>query len=420
MKRMTIFPSRPAFLAAVVSLGFGALAAPVTVAAQQVPASPASPAQQASPPPATHVVQAGETLWAMAQQFYGDPLFWPEIYRLNTAVIQDPHWIFPGEELHLTAAPAQMASAVPAESAGAAGAGAEAGGAAPAGGITVTPTASDTGAPPPPSAPGGNPAIGPTIFASRPTVSPETTAALRLKQQRAYRAVREGEFMSAGFLLLQGETLDAGTLAGNTATSSISEITTTTSAQLYSTVAVTPPPGATLKVGDVLESFEEPRTIPGYGAVVLPTGLLKVTSAGAPGENVMARVVAMYQTINSGQGVMAAPVYQSRTGVRPVPVSGDSAITGEVIDLRTPHELEGEQDEVFLNRGSDDGVRVGDIFNVTGTAASTIGIGPVVQQQAKVLVVFTRPKVCTAIIIEIHRPDIGPGSAAREIYRMPS
>jgi LysM domain len=419
MKRMTIFPSRSACLAAFAALGLGVLAVP-EARAQQAPAAPSAPppspaAQASTPPPATHIVQQGETLWALAQQFYGDPLFWPEIYRLNTSVIEDPHWIFPGEELHLTAAPAELAAApaAPAESAAAP--------AAAPGAITVTPAAAaDTMAPAPPSGPVPNPAVGPTVFSPRSPVSPEARAALRLRERNAYRAVREGEFRSAGFLLEQNETLSQGRVLGNMATSSISRLTTTTSAQLYSYVAIVPPPDTTFKAGDLLESVVEPRTIPGYGSVVVPTGLLKVTSVDSAGGTLTAQVVAMFSTIASGQGVIPAPVYRARQGVRPVPVPEDSAITGTVIDLRTPHELAAVQNVIFLDRGSADGVQVGDIFDISGTAASTIGIGQVVQEQAKVLVVFTRQHVSSAIIVELERPDIRPGSSAREIYRMPS
>jgi len=439
MKRTTIFPSRLATFPIAAGLVLAGLLAQASGAsAQQPPAQPAAaaqPAQPSAPLPATHTVAAGETLWGLAQQFLGDPLLWPEIYRLNTTVIEDPHWIFPGEELHLIPT-AQSASAAPPAAAGAdssaAASASAATGVAPAasasaatpaasapGDITVSPTAADTDTLRAPQGPVMNPATGETIFATqgRSRISAGT---LQLREARAYRAVRAGEYYSAGFLLEPGEQIESGTLLGNSATSSISRLTTTTSAMLYGTVVLTPIPNDTLKPGDLLLSYDMPRVIPGYGSVVRPTGLLKVTGVGSPADNVMAQVIAVYQTIDGGQSVMRVPPYKSSAGVRPEPVPEGAGVLGQVIDLRQPREVVNEQDLLFIDKGLSDGVHLGDIFEVSRTTTAASGIGTVVQNQGQVIIVYARDHTATGLVIQVDRPDIRPGSAVRQIRRMPS
>src|SRR5881296_4270773 len=112
MRRTTICRSeRAALLALVAGLLAGlapALAAQDTTQARPDTSAPAQDTSQAAPAPAplgalpaTHVVTTGETLWSIAQLYYSDPLLWPEIYRLNTSLIDDPHWIYPGEVLNI-------------------------------------------------------------------------------------------------------------------------------------------------------------------------------------------------------------------------------------------------------------------------------------------------------------------------------
>lgn len=46
----------------------------------------------------THEIKAGDTLWALAQQYYNNPYLWPQLWETNTW-ITDAHWIYPGDVL---------------------------------------------------------------------------------------------------------------------------------------------------------------------------------------------------------------------------------------------------------------------------------------------------------------------------------
>jgi hypothetical protein len=67
----------------------------------------------------THTVQEGDTLWDISERYYGDPWHWPELWSYNPE-ITNPHWIYPLDQVRLSAAALEQehaAAAAPAQAA---------------------------------------------------------------------------------------------------------------------------------------------------------------------------------------------------------------------------------------------------------------------------------------------------------------
>ena len=364
--------------------------------------------------PETHTVAQGETLWSLAQQFLGDPLLWPEIYRLNTGVVEDPHWIYPGEELRLqpgadtgaTVAQAPAPAAAPADTTPAA---------APAPDIVVDQNYAAQAAQQQANAQQAAPvSSGRTVFFPQGGSSIRTPS-VQIREAQAYRAVRAGEFYSSGFLT-EGQPLHTGRVAVNASTTVLGNIITRQSTSYLEDAVVDEPPGDTLQPGDLLLSFTRGDEIPGYGDIIQPTGMLRVV--GPMGNRYRATVIEVYDQINSQQEfIKVAPfVFNSSRHAEPV----TDGIQGEVIALSNPRTVVVRNTVVFINKGADDGVRLGDVFQILASYNDPERGGTLEQDQGRALVVNVRSRSATAVLVELYRSDVRPGSLARQVRRMPS
>lgn len=63
--------------------------------------------------PSVHVVRRGDTLWGICDGYFHNPYQWPRIWSYNPQ-IQNPHWIYPGDQVRLRSPSEATAEAAPA------------------------------------------------------------------------------------------------------------------------------------------------------------------------------------------------------------------------------------------------------------------------------------------------------------------
>jgi LysM domain len=400
--------SSPSRLFAVVA----ALALPSAVLAQ-------------TPRPDSHEVRPGDTLWDLSRQYFGDPFLWPEIYRLNTNVVEDPHWIYPGEVLRLQGGP--DVAAVPSEDTPVppepgAPVSAEA---APDSGMAGAPADSNMAEPGLAEAQVGE------LQDTQPERDADDLSALFGHQQREvengieggisrlYRPIREDEFYSSGFLS-EEQKLPFGQLLGSVTPQQISTSSPHKGARIYSEVGIRPPEGAKYEVGDTLLIIRIDREINDWGLVLVPTGLIRVTDVG--GSEDVGVVVQQYAQILNNQFLLPAEKFPDPGSVRSVPIS--DGVQGHVIQSRDLQQLKGPLDVLFIDRGRKDGVNLGDIFEVRSSkryVEAPQGEAETLDEvMALVQVVHVGEQSSSVRIAKLIQPNIRPGAGVHQVGKLPS
>lgn len=333
--------------------------------------------------PATHTVVEGDTLWDLAQEFYGSPWDWRRIWEANRDRIQDPNLILPGQVLTIPGVEGRSTvTRVAVEGAG------------------VEPAA-----PPPaePEAPAPPPAERErTIFYQDSSVM--RSGVIRSEHVEYVPVTRDPVYSAPWLIGLEEEPEHVAVLAAFATGSDRSE-----TPRAYNRVRLRLEPGAQVRVGDRLRIFRVTRTIPDVGKVVLPTGLLEVTDVDDDGA--VAVVTREYHRIGLGDLLGPLPEYTMERGRYAQPV--EDGMEAMVMGFAGGSELQDIGGMIFLDVGSADGVGVGDEFSYFNTEA---GAGVV---EGRVQVVGVREHTSTARIVEMADAVFRPGLVLRLTKKMP-
>jgi hypothetical protein len=251
------------------------------------------------------------------------------------------------------------------------------------------------------------------LFGPRPSDGWQET--LKSYNEVAYRPLRRSEFYSSGFLT-EKQKLPFGTVLGPVTPPQIRALARNTNAMPYSTIAVSAPKGATYQVGDTLLAVQVGREIDDYGDLVLPTGMIQVTDTASG--KYLANVIAVYGPIRGGQRVLPLDKFADAGSAKAVPVSG--GVRATLLGGSGRQDLKAPQMVVFLDKGRQDGVALGDLFEVRrqpeGLSDGTIRVDEVM---ATLQVVHVRERTATARLLSIISPDIPPGTEARQVAKLP-
>jgi LysM repeat protein len=355
-------------------------------------------AQEAQP--RTHTVKRGDTLWDLAQMYLGDPFLWPEIYRLNRDVVEDPHWIYPGEVLRLPGeGPAVVAEAPrPGEQ-------------------PPTPAvAPDTGARVTP--------LESTVFGR---VRPSTRSAPRMVASilpsPPKPTVRAGEVIAAPYVDREGGPLGFGRILKSGDLNGLGNNLDKFRFQAYDRLFIAPPVGYLAAEGERFLAYRlGPLMERGgriEGQVVIPTGIIEVYRPAGAEVAAVARVVRAFSDLSATDRLIPLDTAGLSTTVRPQPVKDGPATT--IRWVYGENELPMVQAFIVLDVSSEQGVHMGDEFMIF-KARERQEYGQLDDPEipiAKAQVVRSTPFGVTAVVLGQEQPAIRDGMPARIIARMP-
>jgi hypothetical protein len=385
-----------------------------TVRVPQTPPAPAAPVPQPGQliqgqGPRTHTVVRGDNLWDLSQTYLGNAFLWPEIYRLNRDVVEDPHWIYPGEILRLPGFDDQVVpvAELPAR------------------------TDIDTLAAPalPAQQPPSNMPVEPgsaTVFTRRyvapptgPSVSGGPTDPNATVNVNVPPTVRWGEVLAAPYVDREGGPRAFGRILKSADLTGVAEASERFRFQAYDKIYISPPVGYVAPEGERYLAYKLGPVVHDQGQIVIPTGIIEVTQAARSGTAATGKVVRSFSAVSAEDRLIPIDTAGIGTTVRPVRV--DSGPTTTIRWIYGEPVLPSVGAFVVLGVSSRNGVRMGDEFTLYKPSPRARRGEPRDPEIliSKMQVVRSTPYGVTAVIIGQQQPSIQEGMPARITAKMP-
>lgn len=250
-------------------------------------------------------------------------------------------------------------------------------------------------------------------FFLRREVAPEE--ALKAYTEKPYRPIRPVESRAAAFLTEERE-MAFGIALGPTSPPQVKAFGSTAVTQIGSLFAVQPPTGGSYRPGDTLSVGTRRNGPKGWGEIIQPTGLVVVVEV-TPRQTVT-EVVKIFGPMREGQVVLPAVGVSQPGEVTPVPT--EAGPTGTVLGAAEMRELIIPGGHLFIDMGTDDGIRQGDFVEVRRPATMRVNAPDTVEEtMATGQVVHANGASSTVKLINVQSPDVAPGTPVVRIATLP-
>ncbi|MCC7383691.1 MAG: LysM peptidoglycan-binding domain-containing protein [Deltaproteobacteria bacterium] len=321
-----------------------------TVEGQPAPAAGQPAAGEAEPQVAeTHTVSGGDTLWDLCTKYLNSPWYWPKIWSYNPQ-ITNPHWIYPGNELRFYPSDESLPTNVEVS------------------------RAMEVAEEEPSS----------TLDPSEAVSASSAVRVGRIPQNSVYTVhygfIEAGDYQKAA-------TID-NAFTDRTLMSPYEKI--------YAKFETAPKVGDRYGIYRTLKQIEHPVTGEPYGYVVEIIGQVEIVETSQ--QVASAHIIKSYRAVERGSWL--GPLADTNQRVAPTPNTANAK--GYIIEtMESGLGMIGEFHLVFIDRGREQGVQVGNVFTILHRGDTYTGDveGLPNEDVGKLMVIDVRANASTAMVI---------------------